>query len=154
LPTDRGSDDERGRRHPPVQRADRTRPGDSLRARRGPRFGRVRGQEGARRPVPRRGRAGAGDPRQSRRPYHRAPARRLHEALSAFPEAPMPAKQLVLDLAIRYGFQVVGAFVVLGVGVLVAWWMGTLVERSLGRWTIEPPMRRLIIRAVRVVVLL
>jgi small conductance mechanosensitive channel len=66
----------------------------------------------------------------------------------------MPPKELVLDLAIRYGFQVVGALVVLGVGLLAAWWVGTVVERSLGGRTIEPPMRRLIIRAVRVVVLL
>ena len=29
----------------------------------------------------------------------------------------MPAKQLILDLAIRYGFEVLGAFVILGAGI-------------------------------------
>jgi small conductance mechanosensitive channel len=66
----------------------------------------------------------------------------------------MPAKQLIVDLAIRYGFQVIGAFAILAVGVLVAWWIGALTERPLQRWALEPPMRKLIVRAVRMVVLL
>jgi len=66
----------------------------------------------------------------------------------------MPAKQLIVDLAIRYGFQVVGAFMILGVGALVAWWVGALTERPLQRWALEPPMRNLIVRVVRMVVLL
>jgi small conductance mechanosensitive channel len=66
----------------------------------------------------------------------------------------MPAKQLIIDLAIRYGFQVVGALVILGVGALLAWWVGSLMERPLQRWALEPPMRKLIVRAVRIVVLL
>ena len=66
----------------------------------------------------------------------------------------MPAKELMLDLAIRYGFQVLGALVVLGAGLLVAWWVGNLVARPLERWALEPPMRRLIVRTVRAMVLL
>ena len=66
----------------------------------------------------------------------------------------MPAKQLIIDLAIRYGFQVLGALAILGVGAVLAWWVGTLTERPLQRWALEPPMRRLIVRVVRVVVLL
>ena len=66
----------------------------------------------------------------------------------------MPAPDLILDLAIRYGFQVLGALVILVVGFGVAWWVGRLAERPLTRWALEPPMRRLIVRAVRVVVLL
>jgi small conductance mechanosensitive channel len=66
----------------------------------------------------------------------------------------MPAKELILDLVIRYGFQVLGALVFLAVGLLVAWWAGNLTERPLKRWALEPPMRKLIVRAVRVVVLL
>ena len=31
----------------------------------------------------------------------------------------MSAKQLTLDLVIRYGFQVLGAIIILGIGVLV-----------------------------------
>src|SRR5262249_18655868 len=55
---------------------------------------------------------------------------------------------------IRYGFQVLGAFVILAVGVLVAWWIGSLTERSLQRLAMEPPMRTLIVRVVRIVALL
>ncbi len=66
----------------------------------------------------------------------------------------MPAKDLILDLAIRYGFQVLGALVILGAGLLLAWWAGSMTERPLRRWALEPPMRKLIVRAVRIVVLL
>src|SRR5262245_51787895 len=66
----------------------------------------------------------------------------------------MPAKQLIIDLAIRYGFQVLGAFLILGAGIILAWWVGALTERPLQRWALEPPMRRLIVRVVRMVVLL
>jgi small conductance mechanosensitive channel len=61
---------------------------------------------------------------------------------------------LILDLAIRYGFQVLGAIVILVVGLVFAWWVGKMVERPLERWALEPPMRRLMVRVVRVVVLL
>src|SRR5438093_8020517 len=66
----------------------------------------------------------------------------------------MPAKQLILDLAIRYGFQVLGALVILGGGILLAWWVGSMTDRPLQRWALEPPMRKLIVRVVRMVVLL
>src|SRR5215510_7216259 len=66
----------------------------------------------------------------------------------------MPAKELIIDLTIRYGFQVLGALVILGVGVLLAWWIGSLTERPLQRWAVEPPMRNLIVRVVRIIVLL
>jgi small conductance mechanosensitive channel len=66
----------------------------------------------------------------------------------------MPAQDLILDLAIRYGFQVLGAIVILVVGLVVAWWVGSVVERPLTRMALEPPMRRLMVRVVRVVVLL
>ncbi|HTG11969.1 MAG TPA: mechanosensitive ion channel family protein [Candidatus Eisenbacteria bacterium] len=66
----------------------------------------------------------------------------------------MPAQDLIIDLVIRYGFQVLGAFVILGVGLAAAWWVGNVVERPLIRMALEPPMRRLMVRVVRVVVLL
>jgi len=66
----------------------------------------------------------------------------------------MPVPDLILDLAIRYGFQVLGAIVILIVGFTVAWWVGKAVERPLMRMALEPPMRRLMVRVVRVVVLL
>ncbi len=66
----------------------------------------------------------------------------------------MPAKQLIIDLAIRYGFQVLGALVILGGGIALAWWVGAMTDRPLQRWALEPPMRKLIVRVVRMVVLL
>ncbi|HEY7435411.1 MAG TPA: mechanosensitive ion channel domain-containing protein [Methylomirabilota bacterium] len=66
----------------------------------------------------------------------------------------MPAQDLIIDLAIRYGFQVLGALVILGVGFAAAWWVGRTVERPLSRMGLEPPMRRLMVRVVRLVVLL
>ncbi|HEX3178526.1 MAG TPA: mechanosensitive ion channel domain-containing protein [Methylomirabilota bacterium] len=66
----------------------------------------------------------------------------------------MPVHDLVLDLVVRYGFQVLGAFAILAVGLLVARWVGSLTERQLLRQDMEPPMRQLLVRALRVVVLL
>jgi small conductance mechanosensitive channel len=66
----------------------------------------------------------------------------------------MSAKDLTLDLLIRYGFQVLGAVVIIGVGVLVAQWVGGVVSRYLHRRAFEPPVRTLIVRFVRILVLL
>ena len=66
----------------------------------------------------------------------------------------MSAKDLTIDLVIRYGFQVFGAIVILGVGVLLAQWIGNMTQRWLDRQRLEPPIRTLIVRVVRIVVLL
>lgn len=66
----------------------------------------------------------------------------------------MPARELIIDLAIRYGFQVLGALVILAAGIVIAWWAGHLVERPLRRLAMEPPLHRLVIRVVRIIVLL
>ena len=63
-------------------------------------------------------------------------------------------KSLLLDLAIRYGFQVLGALVILGVGALIARWLGDLTERRLARAGVDVPIRRLGVRALRLVVFL
>ena len=61
---------------------------------------------------------------------------------------------LLVDLVIRYGFQVLGALVILGAGLVVARWLGGVVERRLTRKAVEPPLRRLAIQGLRLVVLL
>jgi small conductance mechanosensitive channel len=66
----------------------------------------------------------------------------------------MAVRDLVLDLVVRYGFQVLGAVIILVGGALVARWCGTLVARWLQRQAMEPPVRQLIVRAVRLVVML
>ena len=64
------------------------------------------------------------------------------------------AKEIVLDLAIRYGFQVLGALVILAAGALLGRWLGRLVDQRLRARAMEPPMRLLITRILRIVVML
>ncbi len=65
----------------------------------------------------------------------------------------MSAKDITLDLVIRYGFQVLGAMIILIVGVLLARWIGNLTNRWLEPRVKEPPMRLLIVRVIRILVL-
>jgi small conductance mechanosensitive channel len=64
------------------------------------------------------------------------------------------AKDLIADLAIRYGFQVLGALVILAVGAIVAGWLGRLMDRRLQARAMEPPLRMLAVRTLRLVVML
>ena len=66
----------------------------------------------------------------------------------------MSAKDVTIDLIIRYGFQLLGAIVILGVGVVLARWAGNLTNRWLEHRVKEPPMRLLMVRAVRILVLI
>jgi small conductance mechanosensitive channel len=66
----------------------------------------------------------------------------------------MEARAIVVDLAIRYGFQLLGALVVIAAGLVIARWMGRFVDGRLQRHAMEPPMRLLIVRALKLVVLL
>jgi len=66
----------------------------------------------------------------------------------------MPARDLIVDLVVGYGFQVLGAIVILAAGIVLARWTGRIVERRLLRQDMEPPMRQLLIRTLRVVVML
>lgn len=61
---------------------------------------------------------------------------------------------LVIDLTIRYGFKVLGAMIILGAGLLLARWIGKIVHSWVSRQQIEPPVRILIVRVIRVVVFL
>jgi small conductance mechanosensitive channel len=64
----------------------------------------------------------------------------------------MPPVDLIVDLAIRYGFQVAGALAILAVGALLARWTGNLVQGWLQRQELEPPVRILIVRVTRAIV--
>jgi small conductance mechanosensitive channel len=66
----------------------------------------------------------------------------------------MHVHELVVDLVVRYGFQVLGAIVILAAGALVSRWIGALVTAQLARRQMEPPMQQLVVRVVRVVVML
>jgi len=66
----------------------------------------------------------------------------------------MAAKDVVVDLVVRYGFQVLGALLILVAGFIAARWAGALVARWLERHRLEPPVKDLIVRVTRVTVLL
>ena len=66
----------------------------------------------------------------------------------------MAVKDIVLDLAIRYGFQVLGALVILAAGAIVVRWIGQFVDGRLRKQAMEPPMRLLIVRVLKVIVML
>src|SRR5437773_10236068 len=66
----------------------------------------------------------------------------------------MTSKDISLGLVIRYGFQVLGAIIILTVGVLLARWVGNFTNRWLEPRVKEPPMRLLMVRAIRILVLI
>lgn len=66
----------------------------------------------------------------------------------------MSPTDLVIDLTIRYGFKVLGAIIILAAGLVVARWIGNVVHSWVSRQQIEPPVRILIVRIIRVVVIL
>ena len=66
----------------------------------------------------------------------------------------MSAKEITLDIVIRYGFQVLGALIILTAGVLLARWVGKLSDRWLESHVKEPPTRMLLVRAIRVSVII
>jgi small conductance mechanosensitive channel len=63
------------------------------------------------------------------------------------------AKRTIVDLSIRYGPKAFVAVLILVVGFLVARWIGNLADRSIERWKFEPPIRTLMVRLVRLLVL-
>ena len=66
----------------------------------------------------------------------------------------MPAKDAIVDLLIRYGFQAAGALVILVIGLFVAKKVGNYADRWLQRQEMEPPVRMLLNTVVRAVVML
>lgn len=66
----------------------------------------------------------------------------------------MSPTDLIIDLTIRYGFKVLGAVIILAAGLVMAQWIGKVVHSWISRQQIEPPVRILIVRTIRVVVIL
>jgi len=65
----------------------------------------------------------------------------------------MDPKLLIEDLAIRYGFNVLGAILILIAGVLAARWVGRATDQRLKKGKMEPPMRILLVRVLRIAVI-
>jgi small conductance mechanosensitive channel len=62
-------------------------------------------------------------------------------------------KQTTVDLSIRYGPKVLIAAVILVAGFFVARWVGRFCERSLSKINMEPPIRILLLRLIRLFVM-
>ena len=61
---------------------------------------------------------------------------------------------MVIGLAVQYGFQVLGALVMLAVGAVAGKWVAGAVDRSMARHQFEPPIRRLSSRVAFLLVML
>src|ERR1700676_1398856 len=60
------------------------------------------------------------------------------------------AKDTVLDLAIRFGPKLLVAIVIITVGFIVSGWVARAIDRGLHRLDLEPPVRQLLTRVARV----
>src|SRR5882672_2308499 len=61
-------------------------------------------------------------------------------------------KELTLDLLVRYGFQVLGALAILAVGFIAAKWLGGLADQRFQKQNMEPPMRHLFVRIIKLLI--
>jgi small conductance mechanosensitive channel len=57
------------------------------------------------------------------------------------------------DMALRFGPRLLVALLILAAGVMAGRWVARATERALHRWALEPPVRQLLVRVVRVLVL-
>ncbi|HEY6085700.1 MAG TPA: mechanosensitive ion channel family protein [Nitrospira sp.] len=62
--------------------------------------------------------------------------------------------ETVTQYAILYGVQAVVAIAIFAAGIVAARWAGNLAQRQLDRHTLEPPVRLLLVRVVKIIVLL
>jgi small conductance mechanosensitive channel len=60
----------------------------------------------------------------------------------------------VIDFLTDYGFQIVGALIILFIGVIIAWWIGRTLKNWLDSKHVEPPIAMLAVRVVRLLVFL
>jgi small conductance mechanosensitive channel len=58
-----------------------------------------------------------------------------------------------IDMALQFGPKVMAAVLILAAGVIAGRWIGGATERGLARISLEPPVRQLLTRIVRVVIL-
>ena len=64
----------------------------------------------------------------------------------------MSLNNIPVDLLIKYGLQVLGAVVIIGVGLFLSRWVGNLAEKWLLRQEMEPPVRLLLVRILKILV--
>jgi len=57
------------------------------------------------------------------------------------------------EMALRFGPKLVVAVLIMAAGLVASRWLARATERTLHRWALEPPVRQLLVRLVRVLVL-
>jgi small conductance mechanosensitive channel len=62
-------------------------------------------------------------------------------------------KTTLIELAIRFGPKVLTAILILGAGVFIANWGARATDHELHRWQLEPPLRLLLTRVARILLL-
>jgi small conductance mechanosensitive channel len=61
-------------------------------------------------------------------------------------------KNKAVDFLTDYGFQIVGALIMLAIGLIIAWWIGRVLGEWLEKKRVEPPIRMLVVRVIRLLV--
>ena len=69
------------------------------------------------------------------------------------PEFLTQLQQKLIDFLVLKGADVFGAILIFGVGMLIARWIGNLITRTLSKKEMEPPVRNLLVRTVKLVVI-
>ncbi len=63
-------------------------------------------------------------------------------------------KQILLKFGTEYGLKVVGALIILIVGLVIARWVGNIFRGWLDKQQMEPPVKTLLVRVVRLLIML
>jgi small conductance mechanosensitive channel len=62
-------------------------------------------------------------------------------------------RSTLIDIGLKFGPKVLVAIIIMVAGAFVGRWLGGLMEQMLERFELEPPVRQLLVRVVRVLVL-
>lgn len=66
----------------------------------------------------------------------------------------MTIEEIMRVFVVPYGFRFMGAFLIFAGGVILSRWLGTILDRGLQKNQLEPPIRLLIVRLARLLVIL
>ncbi|HEV2434802.1 MAG TPA: mechanosensitive ion channel domain-containing protein [Verrucomicrobiae bacterium] len=69
-------------------------------------------------------------------------------------DAIVQIKAKVVDFLTDYGLQIVGALIILTIGLVIAWWIGRGLRQWLEKKNVEPPVVMLVVRVVRLLIFL
>jgi small conductance mechanosensitive channel len=62
-------------------------------------------------------------------------------------------KRTLIDFIVRYGFQVMGAIIIIAAGVVASSWMAKVLRGWLNKRELEPPVRSLVVNLAQLVVI-